>query len=243
MCARSFEANPLHVKRLHAIESCYRSRGWRTTFTVPRLVLDTEGETMKFNTYDIGNSGGGSSMSAVIAPNRRRFQKNVTSIDLMGWLHQHVFRRTLPPGFGDGRLQTRPTVVMKLDIEGAEYRVLPKLAMRGALCAGFIDYIYLEEHPQYAAMAPSRYKLLNEPVGIANAIKVAALDRKCTPVQVVGTDDETYGHDHLDDDHGWRPHDPKVYNDDLCDATSTLATKFKCVNSWWCKSLVKRPVA
>ena len=39
-----------------------------------------------------------------------------------------------------------PSVVMKLDIEGAEYDVLPELIASRALC--LVDYVYAEIHPR-----------------------------------------------------------------------------------------------
>ena len=67
----------------------------------------------------------------------------IKSIQLARFLQTRIFNQLqyFPKGF-DG------PVVMKLDIEGSEYDVLPQLITSGALCA--IDALFLEWHPHMA---------------------------------------------------------------------------------------------
>lgn len=49
-----------------------------------------------------------------------------------------------------------PTVVVKMDIEGSEYQVLPRLFETGAIC--HVDALYIELHPRPGEPALAWYE-------------------------------------------------------------------------------------
>lgn len=64
---------------------------------------------------------------------------------LSDWLIQQIAKRQVPSEtFGK---YDKPAVVMKLDIENAEFHVIPDLVSSGALCAT-VDYCFGEFHVQ-----------------------------------------------------------------------------------------------
>ena len=62
-------------------------------------------------------------------------------IDLASFYRTNVMRRRA----ADAKADAAGHVVMKLDVEGAEYAVSPALLASGVLCD--IDYLFLEMHP------------------------------------------------------------------------------------------------
>ena len=79
--------------------------------------------------------------------------------------------------------------LMKMDIEGAEYRVLTDLLHQGLLCQKHIGAIMLEVHPSVIhTLAPKykgSFKLLYD--------DIAAQD--CNATELLDFDDETFLHD------------------------------------------------
>jgi len=242
VCAFGFEANPMHVARSLEVQKCYVSRGWRTKFIVPRAVSDKDNQALEFlvSRNATNADGGGSGLNFTRTDGWDKIgsvAKKVMTLDLLKWLERHIFERKLPPGYGYKASQQKPVVLMKMDIEGAEYRVLPRLVMHAALCKGKIDLIYFEEHERLVPLVPDRFKLDGKVMDFKLANKIQALDSDCDPAELLSLDDETYSHDHTDDDQGWRSDDPTVYKDDLCSVSDSLSKNFKCVNSWWCPTL------
>ena len=65
----------------------------------------------------------------------------VDTIDLLQFLQENILNRQIP----DKSIPA--TVVMKMDIEGAEFKVLSRLLKNGILCKGHgIDALTLEWH-------------------------------------------------------------------------------------------------
>lgn len=239
VCTFGFEANPVHFRRLEEIQKCYRSKGYRVSFFVPQAVSTSNMETVEFSvTQNATNSDGGSFvLDGQSRPDSSKTVR-VETIDLWAWLEDNIFHRRLPSGYGPGK--KKPVVVMKMDVEGEEMKILPRLVMHSALCLDKIDFIYYEEHRHRAAVIPSTYKIDGVAMDFSHAIQLQSLDPNCEPTRIMNLDDETYGHDHLDDDTGWRSDDPKIYMDDLCQTSSKISDNFECENSWWCKDLIQR---
>merc|ERR1712083_243636 len=70
------------------------------------------------------------------------------TLDLAGFLENHIVNRSTHAG------QKKRTVIMKMDIEGSEYSVLPRLLKKGLLCLDVVDTIYIEWHIRKAAKLP-----------------------------------------------------------------------------------------
>jgi hypothetical protein len=85
-----------------------------------------------------------------------RVEKNAASevvpvIALTEWIQKHIIGHQLPStvhgNYSDTVLKNGK-VVMKMDIEGAEYIVLPRLVSSGVFCNA-IDFAFGEIHPKH----------------------------------------------------------------------------------------------
>mmetsp|Transcript_3254 Transcript_3254/g.5837 ORF Transcript_3254/g.5837 Transcript_3254/m.5837 type:complete len:198 (+) Transcript_3254:3-596(+) len=62
-------------------------------------------------------------------------------IDFEKWFSEHIVKRRLPEGYASTK---PPSVVVKMDIEGFEMRVLTRMLLTGAAC--HLDLVFLEYH-------------------------------------------------------------------------------------------------
>ena len=137
LCVWSFEANPQQMPRLNAIESAYRSRGWLRTKFFNMAVADRSGEAKIFLNDGNGDQFNNWDASMVYKPKQNSSGRSfsVKKLDLALFM-QHVIVPAKPR-----------TVLVKMDIEGMEYLVLPQLLKNGLLCStGGIARILIEWH-------------------------------------------------------------------------------------------------
>ena len=87
-----------------------------------------------------------------------------------------------------------PKVVMKMDIEGSEYVVLPDLLVRGAVCG--IDHIFGEFHPHFT---PLNFTGMNDPLRkqtdasrLIDAMELALSSSRQCETGFQNLDDEAY---------------------------------------------------
>ena len=74
-------------------------------------------------------------------------------------------------------MRSPPSVVMKMDVEGYEYELLPSLILSGALCG--IDFIVIEWHDQHLENSKFASKYLE----IRRAVEVIIKNEKKDEVQ------------------------------------------------------------
>ena len=144
VCAFGWEANSAHVPWLNRLQQAYKQQGWLAHWFAPVAVADKDG-TIEFwhvnDTYDKSHNEWGYSM-------RHRnqlgagFKEVVRAMDLARWINAHVHRRRVPDAIRED--DPPPAVVMKMDIEGSEFSVLPSLLATGAMCS--ISYLTVEYH-------------------------------------------------------------------------------------------------
>jgi len=141
VCAIEFEPNPEHATRQTKLSAAYEKVGWRVVFA-PYAVGDA---TSVLTFYD---NDGGSNEGVGFGVQDRSGQAgkvpdampiNVTSIDFPYFVQLLSERKDASSG----------KVVIKMDIEGAEFYVLPAMITRGALCC-CVDYIAGEFHARLA---------------------------------------------------------------------------------------------
>jgi len=173
-CAFGFEANPKHTKRLNLIAQKYNKRGWKTRF-FHNVVWVADNETMVIYTDDSNaNNDWGAGILPDAIPNKNKMTSfEVPTIDIARWFKETI--KTYRPS----------TVMVKMDIEGSEYHVLPHLIRQGLLCSDKIACIALEFHKwakhEHTLTLPLFHKELAK--------------QDCTPTQILNIDDETYLHD------------------------------------------------
>lgn len=166
VCLFGFEANPKRWDRLEKLNNCYRSKGWDVNYVI-NAVWHEKSELL-FKSQD----GIGDGTASHIATEEGKDVVKVEAIDIVAFL-RHL-RDTYHP----------EVVVGKLDIEGAEYQVLPALERAGFLCAnseGAFQAITLEYHPRQAQQ-PADWK-------------VPQTFQCNTPTQLIALDSEDYVRD------------------------------------------------
>ena len=137
-CAFGFEANPKHMNRLQLIEKTYLSKGWVTSFQ-NKVVHNVDNKTMQFYTKDHSRyQDWGASLNNPLLVGKDK--KDVThydvfSIDIARWI-----KALLATHNPNGK------VLVKMDIEGAEFQVFPHLLKNGLLCSNIISAIIMEVH-------------------------------------------------------------------------------------------------
>jgi len=183
LCAIGFEANPQMVDRLQTIEKAYNANGWKVKFMVPFAVSDVDNKDVTFFVDgDTGVNQWGSSIMNWQGPNglNPRHRKNMSAVnvktlDMARFLEKEIF--SVNP----------KTVVMKMDIEGSEFIVLPELIRRGHLCREHVTKIYIEWHNRFQPNGTTAKEQLMYDIG----------NQTCQSGKspISGLDDESYRQD------------------------------------------------
>eukprot|EP01084_Bolivina_argentea_P098511 177040_1 len=175
-CVFGFEANPIHKNRLKQIEKCYQSKGWKTKFNVPKVVFDINNKTIPIY---VNNQSRNEDWGASIVLNdhlEATNTVNVSTIDIGLWLQNLIL------------LYEPKHILIKMDIEGAEFKVLPRMLELGILCKKYIDIIMFEAHPWAQHLMGSNFTT-------RQLLEQIKLQTQCEPTNIIFVDDETYLHD------------------------------------------------
>ena len=195
-CVFAFEPNPAHRKRLDLLEAAYKAMGWRYEF-IPSGVGDQDGNLTFYHLHDERHMEWGFTTVRQVDPMGFPGQEeHVDVIRLASWLQDEVRDRVIP-SVTYGEYESGPKVVMKLDVEGLEFVVLPDLLVSGALC-NTVDFVFGEFHFQdffYPLKFPEHNLVLNnssEARQLANdALKMMEISPSCK-TRYDARDDETY---------------------------------------------------
>jgi len=144
VCSFGFEPNPAHVERHHLVEQAYANMGWRYKFVHAGL-SDHDGNLTFWHQNDDRHKEWGFSL-VKRGPDSRA--EVVPLINFAKWIQHHITERRLPNKLYGNYTDLEPKVVMKMDIEGSEYFVLPSLLFSGVFCST-IDYAFGETHPHF----------------------------------------------------------------------------------------------
>merc|ERR1712228_98725 len=83
-------------------------------------------------------------------------------------------------------------VMIKMDIEGAEYKVLGAMLEKGLLCQGIVDFISIEYHPKSLTSTQDFQAAKELRLALSNTTRCGD-DTNIT--QIVEIDDESYLND------------------------------------------------
>ena len=171
VCTIGIEPNPHHTARLTDLERRYRATG------LPVLVLiaaasDAESRTqLALEDRDHVNTAEDTGATTVASWQGARAYSSISVVDvrtldlaaLIYRVHRHLQEL-------HGRERGTSRILMKLDVEGSEYSILPHLVLTQTLC--LVDRAFLEWHPSnYApsavATAAARRHLIEREAGVA----------------------------------------------------------------------------
>jgi Methyltransferase FkbM domain len=175
VCAVGFEMNPAHTKRLQALQEHYTQTCGHRVHIFTETAASVRNESVQFwSDNAIAQNEWGASIEYNWNITGAR-SSMVQAVDLADFLTREVFPHA-------------STVVMKLDIEGAESRVLPRLLLKGALCT--INTAFIEVHgPPMVPAAES--PLINRIVqDFPDTARLAGCKTILSPL-----DDESFLHD------------------------------------------------
>lgn len=217
VCAVGFEPNPLHGPGLDELERRYASLGWRAT--ILRAAASTTNGEANFRVHDsvaarkrhdwgaslvqrdLPAQSRGDSRSAGAAPKRggaigsaSTTTTTVATVDIAAWLRREVRGRRLPKA-PPWATTTTGSALMKLDIEGAEYAVVPRLLSSGALC--LFDVVWIEFHGFLTyPVVGARERLVNRTHAFLEHAR--ATGGPCARTRIEALDDESFGWGPLD---------------------------------------------
>jgi len=142
-CVFGFEPNPKFEQRHLNLAKAYNAMGWRYT---PLLagVSNANGNMTFYHTHleKMESEVGFSAVAAKTLYGNDATPKTVKIIRLATWIHDEIQERVIPKSHGQ---IMDPKVILKLDVEGLEYKVFPDLLTTGALCQN-IDHLIGEFH-------------------------------------------------------------------------------------------------
>jgi hypothetical protein len=170
LCAIGVEMNPKHTMRLSVLEKHYTETcGYHVRF-FKETAASTHNGLVDFW---IGGNQLDNGASQYLKPADRKTKNTITAhaLDLV----EFILREIVP---------IASVIVMKMDIEGSEFELLPQLVMKGAICR--LDMIFVETHPRLASSHQlETYKHASALIGNVPGCKVRLNE----------LDDETYQED------------------------------------------------
>ena len=142
-CVVAFEPNPVHHAWLHRMATVYMANGFRYLVVFAAAGAGKSNSKLTFYRQDGGgNNDWGFSIKQHRTADQTRPKVEVPFVDLASFVGHHVGHR---PEKGEQR------VLMKMDIEGTEYRVIPHLLETGT--SSLFDVITLEMHPRFCPVS------------------------------------------------------------------------------------------
>jgi FkbM family methyltransferase len=180
VCAIGFEPNPKWTSRLKEIDAAYNAVDFHTVIFTETAISNKTGNITFFHDYtaQTKHHEWGSSTIPWQATMQSSDAKFVTvgSLDAATFLLRDVYARA-------GQTEASQ-IVVKMDIEGSEWFLIPYLLHNGALCG--IDKIFLELHKGMVKNVPDRRAFQISLQWIFSAISGCK-------TMIMNMDDESYG--------------------------------------------------
>lgn len=140
ICAVGFEPNQEFETQLKEVERQYRKCGWNVWIqTKTGVTAGTDGEEMRFMRVKSSSMAG-----HLVSANDGNLTEKVNSVRIAAFINDLVATRKLPEEMPGGK---KPSVLMKLDVEGAEVGIVPDLILSGALT--HVDRVMVEYHTNH----------------------------------------------------------------------------------------------
>jgi hypothetical protein len=193
ICAFGFEANPVWTETLTSISEAYAKQGWRATWFVPVFVSNHSGDTETFYVQSNG-AGENSDWEASTVPISSDWENpwtktpvqetsiQVPNIDISSFMQ--MLNQYANPG---NRL-------MKMDIESAEFTVLPKFLEKKLLCKSKLTALTIEWHDKAPFMYPNETKYWDAEKTKREVLSSGKCDHE-EDTLVLDFDDESYRDD------------------------------------------------
>mmetsp|Transcript_30493 Transcript_30493/g.50520 ORF Transcript_30493/g.50520 Transcript_30493/m.50520 type:complete len:263 (+) Transcript_30493:72-860(+) len=149
-CAVGIEPNPHQTQSLMSLQRRHEISGLRTTMLTEVAATDAESNAQTFFVDNLTSSGRrhnewGSTLFdyGAIQINGRASRVRVRGLDLASWIQHNVLERDIPVSPPS---QRKAAVIVKMDVEGAEFLLLPRLLVTGVLCS--LNALFVEFHDE-----------------------------------------------------------------------------------------------
>lgn len=148
ICVFAFEPNPVHQERHQKLKEAYGAVGIRY-HPIMAGVSNADGNLTFYHqggVKEAENNEWGFSTTEFRTKDEKEAVE-VPVLRLKSWLEDNIYERMIPEKTfgGEETLKKDPSVVMKMDIEGTEYQVLPDLMATGVLC-NTVNFLFGEWH-------------------------------------------------------------------------------------------------
>ena len=155
VCSFAFEANERHTTRLKSLQACYKRQGYRAHFFTETAAADKNGNLSFYrDPVFASKQEWAASLMKHGKSGHKMPRRTVAAVDLAAWIRYHILQRRIPRGEGE------PRILMKLDIEAAEFQVLPRMLELGAFCnddsSRRMHLVVLEWHLQFVSQVNGR---------------------------------------------------------------------------------------
>jgi len=216
ICAIGIEPNPNHEQKLKKLNVAYNKCNWNVKVWTQTAASNHEGrgEFISDNNFPMLELGGtifdrskvyGTKLDTEsmqhfvrgrsVKDNENRIEgDNIQLIRLATFINEEVGQRQLPKNI-DEKTLGKPSVVMKLDIEGSEVEVIEDLIMQGSL--QYIDVMLVEYHTRLAKTEDKKkpfkdIKDIISKIGELSEYLNKHRENKVHSLKVLEFDDETY---------------------------------------------------
>lgn len=187
VCAVGFEPNPAHTDYLATVNTWFARKGYPAFIFTESAVGQAKGKLPFFSDSKATASQhqwGASLTRYEPAQGENSTIHHVDVIDFVAFMTQVV----RPVLLIEERLSgQRPPVVVKVDIEGSEYAIVPGMILSGALCD--VDLAFLEWHGNDTKPANSTRMASEQLINVFNELKSFAPHCR---TQLSMVDDESY---------------------------------------------------
>lgn len=144
VCAIGFEPDPSHTHRLEEVESWYRSGGYCVRIFTQTAIGTQDGPVQLYQDKDVKHERWGSSI--VLARNRDHSVRSITTVNSVN--ASRLVEKLSHRCCWDNAIhyQKKPAIIVKMDIEGAEYDVISQMIETGMIC--HIHLLFIEWHKE-----------------------------------------------------------------------------------------------
>lgn len=188
VCSIGIEANPHHTRYLDTLNKYFKQKAYPSVIVTEMAAAVRSGKAI-FHLDNKSPAEWGASLA------KGAWQQNgnasSTEVEVQLFPLPRFVAEVVRPIVMQIEQVTgkRPPVVMKLDVEGAEYSLLPAMMLNGALCD--LDVLFLEVHPERMRVDEGVKLTVPHMKDLFSQMRKA--QPQCT-VNIMDLDDESYLH-------------------------------------------------
>lgn len=187
VCMIGWEPNVVHRDRLRRLSAYLKKKGFRADWIFAGVSSTSRNISFVHagTKMDMKNSEWGfSRVRHNIGKKDRSTSEMIKAMDISLFMHQHLDIKY------NGKPKYDPTIIMKMDVEVEEYRIIPKMVATGVFCR--IRVLTIEWHgAKFGATSPS-IQIGRSEDAIKRFLWKLGRDELCSNTTILNIDDERY---------------------------------------------------